>query len=677
MKKYLYQRLQEELEDMLNAQATKMGYETTEIPLLRPMLICQPAVSEGRAVPRWGMSSTLAFLLGRRNAKALAEQLAQSLLSSSLPPWLETLEARNGYLNFFFSTPYVVRHSLKEILSDPEYGAGEQKGTTYMVEYSQPNTHKAFHIGHLRNAVLGNALVNILRFAGYPTISANYIGDSGAHVLLCLWKYQKDYQDQSLGAHPGKWLGEIYAEASAEMQKKEENALRAVYHLLKQKEWQALLAEKLQEQKALMDFFASLSLSEEEFLHRSEAHTYIFSRLLEALKVYALGEQTLPFPLSEEHLLALRDYFQAQKELKQMAQKWEEKDPLLISDWVKTREWSLTEFRRIYEELGIRFDIWFYESQMEQEGKKMVQELLTRGVAEFRDGAIVVDLSSRTGQADLGVLVLLRSDGTALYSTKDLALARKKVLEYGVEKSLYVVAEPQALYFRQLFATLDLFGLSASKNFLHLSYQVVMLPEGLISSRAGRMVTYDDLAQTVRQMAAAIVREKNPHLPAHQQEEIARHVADGAIKFHLLSREKEKVILFRPEEALSFEGYSAPYLQYVVARCHRILSKSPFALSTEWDKMDWENWKAEEVLLMNELLSFPRVIQACVERYEPFYLSQGLYEMGKAFSAFYHTCPVITSPQPIAFRRLALVESVRQLMRKGLTLLGIHPLSKM
>ena len=142
-----------------------------------------------------------------------------------------------------------------------------------------------------------------------------------------------------------------------------------------------------------------------------------------------------------------------------------------------TREWSLEEFNRIYMELGINFDVFLYESEVKDEGIKIARELLDKGIADVKDGAVLVDLK----EFDLDEFVILRSDGTALYSTKDLALAKRKFEDFMIDLSLYVVGSEQKFYFKQLFKTLEIMGFKQAKNCYHLSYELVMLEEGKMS----------------------------------------------------------------------------------------------------------------------------------------------------------------------------------------------------
>ncbi|MFN4182835.1 MAG: arginine--tRNA ligase, partial [bacterium] len=282
MRIYLFSRLQEELAGILRDSADALGLPLPEEIPLKPFSFSEE--QEKRTGCRWGMSSTLPFLLGRQKAGELAQKWAEHLRSSPLPPSVHSVEAKSGYLNFSFSTPFIFREGLKEIHLYPDYGAGEKKTTRYMVEFSQPNTHKAFHIGHLRNVVLGNALVNILRFYGFPVISANYIGDSGAHILLCLWKYQKKYQGKEPEKDRGKWLGSVYAEASQEMAGKEENALRSLYRILQNPRILREVEKLPGLHDSLSSFLSSLALSEEEFMKQTERHSYILSRILEQFR---------------------------------------------------------------------------------------------------------------------------------------------------------------------------------------------------------------------------------------------------------------------------------------------------------------------------------------------------------------------------------------------------------
>ncbi|MDI6721696.1 MAG: arginine--tRNA ligase, partial [Candidatus Aenigmarchaeota archaeon] len=433
-----------------------------------------------------------------------------------------------------------------------------------MIEFSQPNTHKGFHIGHLRNTCIGDALVRIMRFSGHDVIAANYPGDIGAHVAKCLWLYKKKYNGKEPASGKGKWLGEIYAEAAQLLENNEEYKKEYI-----------------------------------ETLH----HLY----------------------------------------------EW---DKRIIPLWKKTREWGMEEFRNIYKELDVNFDVWFFESEVEKRGKEFAEEALKKGIAKRSDGAIIFDLK----EYGLDVLIILRSDGTPLYSTKDLALAEIKFKKYSIDKSIYVVGSEQKLYFRQLFKALELLGFEQAKKCYHLSYELVMLKEGKMSSREGNVILYEDVMKEAVEKAKDISPES------------AKNVAIAALKYSMLSRDSNRIIVFDADEALSFEGDTGPYLQYTYARARSILKKSgkkPLA----------ESFSEKEISLIKKMSEFPDIVGHSCNDMKPHYIALYLHELASVFNEYYHANKIIGSENEWSL--LALVNAFSNVMRTGLLLLGIPVMERM
>ena len=193
------------------------------------------------------------------------------------------------------------------------------------------------------------------------------------------------------------------------------------------------------------------------------------------------------------------------------------KDPEFVALWKETREWSLADFRRIFDELGAHFDVWFFESEVEEAGREIVRELLQKGIAEIGEGGVtVVKIDEKLGLKNetYRTMPILRSDGTTLYSTKDLALTRRKFEDLHIDRAIWVVDVRQSLYFEQIFKILELWGFEQAKNAHHLGYEMVVLPEGVISSRKGNAPVYDDVRDAVLARAREIIDEKNPEMPA-------------------------------------------------------------------------------------------------------------------------------------------------------------------
>ncbi|MBN3037653.1 MAG: arginine--tRNA ligase [Candidatus Diapherotrites archaeon] len=516
--------------------------------------------------PKLGdLASSIAFSMGG-NPKENAEKLAKRIKASGL---IREVRAVGPYVNFFADRDKMSAAVVKQALKDgSKYGSGLRKKERVMVEFSQPNTHKSIHIGHLRNIALGDSLSRILSFNGYRVTKANYINDFGAHVAKTLWGYIKFHQHERPPENRGRWLGGIYRDAC----------------------------------------------------QRLEADT-------------------------------------EEDDVRTIQQRMESGDKEITGLWKRTREWSLSDFKRIYNELGVGFDEWFFESDVVGEGKDIVRDMLEKGVAKRDQGMVIIDFD------DLGVAVLERSDGTTLYMVADLALAKHKFEDFGVDRSVYVVASEQKQYFQQLFKALELWGFPQAKKCCHLSYELVMLEEGKMRSREGQVVLYDDLAAEARRKALAAVNEKNPDLSDNEKQRVAESVAVGAMKYEMLRVSNNKTITFSWDRALDFNGESAPYIQYAHARAKRILEKSGKKPKVGPVKT------ADELALTRAIAEFPDVVERAAKNYSPHLVANYAYSLANTFNHFYASTPVIGSEEEV--ERLALVEATAVVLGNALKLLGV------
>lgn len=535
----------------------------------------------------WGFSTTVAFKIAgkqKKDFKTALKEISENLASHlEFGDEISRIESVNGYINIYVNANTYACNLIKTICRG-DYGKGSRKGDKIMVEYSQPNTHKGFHIGHLRNVCLGASLISILRYAGYEVVSANLINDTGSHVARWLWCYKNFHSGEEPPEKRGKWLEDIYVEATNRLQ----------------------------------------------------------------------------------------EHPEYEKDVKQILQKLEQKDEEITELWEKSKKWSMEEFLRIYEELEVDFDVYFYDSDLYEEGKEIVHELLELGIAEESEGAVIVDLDRQIGTDDIyKTYVALRSDGTALYQTKDFALARRKFEDYGIDRSIYVVASEQKLHFMQVFKTLELAGFEKARKCYHLSYELVMLKGGKMSSRLGNIVFYDDLYQEVFEEALKEVEKRE--IVQENKEETASIVALGALKFSMLRKDSNKVIVFDPKEAVSFEGQTGAYIQYAHARASRILEKE----EPDVTQIEFEELTKEERNLLELLARFPDVLEKAAESYKPNIVANSVFDIAKAFNEFYHTCPVLQAEEKTKKARLALVLATRIVLRKGLELLGIKAPERM
>jgi arginyl-tRNA synthetase len=645
----------------------------------------------------------------RERVPLLAEEIARRV-GASENPLFGSVDAVNGYVNIAFDSNAVATALIREVLQrGADYGRGEAIAETVMVEHSQPNTHKEFHVGHLRNSVLGIAVGNILGAAGYAVQDANYIGDIGMHVIKCLWCYERFHR----GEEPqepearGRWLGEIYAESDARV-----NFRKDVLDFLR------LLAQEDQQFVAAIDRML-------KYLWRKGAEgediAYLLGRITHAQPIKddllrqdevipmfwpIVGDQlrkevAQPKPyvpvegepeptMTPEERLARWESLAAnmdtwwaaapgwREEVRATFARWEAQEPEFVALWNETREWSMLGFRRIFAELGATFDVWFFESEVEEAGKLIVQELLQQGIAEISEGLPVVKIDEKLGieEPTYRTMPILRSDGSSLYSTKDLALTKRKFEEFGVDRAIWVVDVRQSLYFEQIFKILELWGFAQARQAHHLAYDMVVLPEGIISSRKGNAPLYADVRDAVLARAREIIEEKNPDLPAERKEQVAWDVALGSLKYTMLARDNNKVVVFDLEDALSFDGHAAPYIQYAHARASRILEhagETDATLLGRLDALDFGDVRLmpEELSLLQAIAALPDEIQRAAAEYRPLLIASYVYDLAKRFNDFYHASPVLTSPEPTRGARLALTAATRRTLANGLALLGI------
>lgn len=640
----------------------------------------------------------------RERAIALSEAVAARVAAEG---GFGKVEAVNGYINITFDANSVASRLLSEVLvQGAEYGRGAPRTERVMVEHSQPNTHKTFHIGHLRNTVLGIAVSNILSAAGYPVLQATYPGDIGMHVIKCLWCYENFH----LGQEPenpnlrGRWLGELYAEADARVKyrknvlefllllSKDDHALVASIDRLLKYLWrkntdgediayllgrmthqQEIKGELLREQDVIVKFWPIIG----DFLRDAVENPKPF------VPVEGMPEPTTTPEERYETWQELNEHIDWwvpsltwQDEIKATFKRWEDRDPAFVALWETTRGWSLADFERIFAEMGATFDVWFFESQVEEEGRAIVQELLDKGIAEYSEGLPVVKIDEKLGlkQETYRTIPILRSDGTTLYSTKDLALTKRKFEDYGIDKAIWVVDSRQSLYFDQIFKVLELWGFEQAKDAHHLGYEIVALPDGVISSRKGNVPVYEDIRDQVLARAREIIDEKNWEMADEKKAVVARQVGLGSLKYSMLARDNNKIVIFDLEEALSFDGHAAPYIQYAHARACRILENSGLSdeqIAAAAGSIDFGDIKPQELSLLQEIAALPVEIERSAAEFRPLLIASYVFELAKTFNDFYHACPVLTSPEPTRTARIALVAATRQALANGLALLGI------
>ena len=280
-------------------------------------------------------------------------------------------------------------------------------------------------------------------------------------------------------------------------------------------------------------------------------------------------------------------------------------------------------------------------------------------------------------------MVILRSDGTALYSTNDLALAKQKFEKYHVDRSIYVVDFRQSLHFQQVFKILELWGFPQAAKCYHLSYGYVTLPEGAMSSRRGRVVLFKEVYDEAIQRVLALETERSGNIPEKERGTIARQIGVSALVYSMLAVDNNKDIVFDINEALSFDGRTGPYIQNAHVRANSILKKSKVegnVLSLPKDQtsdlrsatFDYDFTK-HEVELIEQISQFPAKVQQAANEYRPLIMAQYAYDLATAFHSFYHAVPVLQNEdEKIKNARLRLVAAAKQTLVNALWLLDIQ-----
>ena len=538
-------------------------------------------------------------------AASIAETLAGVIAEAGDSYLIAEAKPTGPYLNLKLR-PHLAGQALLPAWARGETPAYTRSDQKIMVEYSQPNTHKAFHVGHMRNLCLGDCLVRLLRATGHEVVAANYLGDVGTHVAKCLWGLEALEVGEPPEQARGEWLGQVYAKSAIALQDMEDAAKQ--------------------------------------------------------------GDEA-----------AAAKYAAARERMSEILRGIETRDPEYHELWTRTRKWSLDEFDEIYSWSGVEFDRVFYESEVDEPGLKLVEEFLQKGVFVESQGAVGIE---NPEIEHMPFFMLRKSDGTGLYATKDLALARMKFEEYGVDRSIYVVDARQSDHFKQVFLTLKKMGFAQAELCEHIAYEMVELPEGAMSSRKGTVILFRALRE---QLASALTKSHfhafADEFTAEQMSAALRQVSLGAIKYGMLARDNNQKIVFEMDKWAEVEGgNSGPYLQYVTARSSSLLRKAgereleigAQLLSGESAPADGTLAHINERGLMLALVGLSSSVSKASSNLRPSILCAQLFTLAKAYNRFQQSCNVIhQEDKQVVAARLLLVQATRNALAWGLSLLGI------
>ena len=367
----------------------------------------------------------------------------------------------------------------------------------------------------------------------------------------------------------------------------------------------------------------------------------------------------------------LKEHPEAQEEVVQMQQKMEAKDKSIWSLYLQTKQWSIEGFEKFFKDLGVKHKDVFYEKETKFVGQKMVDKLLQKGIAQVGEGgAIIVDLN----KYGLDIALLRKSNGTGLYLTSDLGLAVAKNKKYKVNESIHLTGIEQNLYFKQLFKILELAGYKYKMT--HIGYGLVTLPSGKMSSREGTAILYEDIYNEIFNKVYQETIKRHSDWSKKKLEDITKRIALGAVKFDFLKHEAQKNIVFDPANAISFDGFTGPYVLYTVARINSLLNKGK---KCSIQKVDYAFLKnAEEKRLIQALSFFEAEVKKSFENYNPSVIVKYCFDTAKIFNDFYTKVSILkTDDEKIRCARLSLCLATKIVLQNALNMLSIDTVEEM
>ena len=393
-----------------------------------------------------------------------------------------------------------------------------------------------------------------------------------------------------------------------------------------------------------------------------------FGKLIAAYKHWGSEEDVKKDPIMNLFHYYVRFHEEAEKnpalddEGREWFKKLEDGDPEAVKLWQWFREVSLADFNRIYKELGVTFDSYNGEAFFNDKMQPVIDELKEKGLLHESRGAQVVDMGEGENPA-----IIVKSDGTSIYLTRDLAAAEWRMKEYDFVKMLYVVGGEQAQHFVELKTVLKKMGYDWADEIHHIPFGLITQGGKKLSTRKGNVVFLDQVLKDAVSLAKEQIQAKNPDL--EDQDQVAHDVGVGAVIFHDLKNDRLDNFDFDLEEVVRFEGDTGPYVQYTNARAQSVLRKAK-AMGKEVGtaKSLDDDWS---FAVAKDLADFPDTIKRASEKFEPSIIAKYALNLAKKFNKYYANVKILTDDDQIS-ERLALVEATSIVLTNALELLGVN-----
>ena len=400
-----------------------------------------------------------------------------------------------------------------------------------------------------------------------------------------------------------------------------------------------------------------------------------FGTMIAAYKLWGDDDKLYANPIKELLNLYVRYNTEASENEEMMEVARQEFKNLEEGEEEATRLWSwfkdisFKEFDRVYKLLDIDFDNYKGEAYYSKYMPEIIEELKEKNLLVESDGAQIIDLS----EFDLPPSIIIKSNGSSAYITRDIATAINRKKEYNFEENLYVVATQQNLHFQQLWKILELMGYELYKGCKHISFGMVSLKDQTLSTRKGQVVFLEDVLNKAIDKTREIMENREDTVD--DIGEVSRIVGIGAVKFQELYNNRIKDYVFDWDEVLNFDGETGPYVQYTYARAKSVLRKAGLG---EIKSLDVEKITSdEEFSLVKKLAGFEDVVVKAKEKYEPSLVTRHLTDIAKSFNKFYNSSKIMVEDEKLKEERLALAYATSIVIKTALGLLGIKTVEKM
>lgn len=536
-----------------------------------------------------------------------------------------------GFINFTFSDYLLLSQdvlTIENLQNGDKYNStGLFRGQNVLLEYTDPNPFKVFHIGHLMSNAIGESLSRIIEFKGAKVKRANYQGDVGMHISKSIWGALKKMKEERISLVDLEkkdlekrmvFLGQAYSLGASEFEINDEA------------------------KDEMKEINAQVYLAAQEMLKEDENWTPIidYSKYLPTVTKY-------PFDVIKEI-------------------------------YIKGRKWSLEEFENLYKKLGTNFDYYFFESKVGEYGYKIVQSGIQKGIFESNDGAIIF----RGEKYGLHTRVFINSLGFPVYEAKDLGLAFLKYETYKYDKSYIITANEIDEYFKVVIKAMEQLDENLAAKTVHIGHGVMKFKEGKMSSRKGDVVTGKTMLEDAKQAILSQMHLSETPLSRESADEIAEKMSVTAVKYSILKHNAQKDIIYDQSSAIAVTGNTGPYLQYTHARTMSIIDKTDMPASETLVDLSYVYIKnhslaEQELSLLRHLLHFDEVIERSATELTPGTICDYLFDLCQRFNSMYNDLSILNAENEGSKNlRLYITKIVENKLKLGLWLLGIEALDR-